>query len=592
LVFTRFETLHEYLRSEQVIENGLATVQAIQELVNSRIIPVDNIHEQNTPIPNIRVLLAAFLITSNPLSVFEHMGTLDNKLLAAASAFVAILESIAFLLHTEQSFDAIPHRLTASFSLIIKAYMDCFHDWKTPDEDKIKKRIRNAIRALNSALLSTSIEDEDQRLQLNTNIERLQIKLAQIGGQEALDAVNEELLANPPQPVPPSPTQILQPQHTATSIADWKMSHEQIAYEVYLDNSFQFNHAHANSSSANQPLINAFWINMQNNLEMTPEPSFDIVYRVLNNFKTGICEIIEQGTVQGLKDEVQELINIDEMRNSRKMLDKTTRTDFLVKIADIILRVQNPKRNEETRTVWATFQSELQDSSPDEQPAAIVKAIKFLMRSLDEVRMDLSNDRIRMLSPIMQNHGTEYLQAKLQEGLDSGALKLDNTTNWLSHQIDCITVKDLKKIVMGDQDTFRMMHRSALVDIIVNQSLTSDKMPEVFRFDKQRLENFSEQFRKFVTCATIIRIIGSFINVNRTLTETHDTQQKTLLESISNTVLSHNPKSTDDIKQLLDTIKATYPEELCPEFPEHMDALQTELEMSISDPHFHIRSTV
>ena len=42
--------------------------------------------------------------------------------------------------------------------------------------------------------------------------------------------------------------------------------------------------------------------------------------------------------------------------------------------------------------------------------------------------MEAANDRIRLMAPVLQDHGVDYERGKFQNKLDSGTLTLEKTT--------------------------------------------------------------------------------------------------------------------------------------------------------------------
>jgi hypothetical protein len=573
----------QHLRNEQVIALCTSILRVINRLVMSR----NNNNNPAVPVQiNIRFILAAYMIVSRPQNVFETMGDSENRLAVSASAFTTNVESIVSLIQAEGHYNAIPQDLTTTFPEILNAYLTDFQAWKTPDLAKVHDRITNALRALYAA---KHYCPESNLEPLDEQINRLRAKLIELGGQDSLDAFDADLLANPlpPLPVLPATVDAAQPMQIPSIISNRRMTNEQLAHELFLNESFQLSAIQDDTITAvTQPLIDAFWTTLLNESKLQPEPCYTNVYRVLDDFQSGICEILENGN--DLKDEVQALINIESIKESRQMFDNASRTELLDKIADIILRAQVQESVEETRVTWNIIQTAIQNASSEDQPDAICQALKFFTQTVNEMRVRAANARLTMIAPVIKSHGAEYLHGKFQEKLDSGVITLDNTTKWLSLQIDGISVRDLKNLVNGDRSTLTAVYQSALVDIIVRPAAEVNTTPEVFNFDLQRLAYFSAQYQKLVNCATIVRIVTNFVHKNDW--EPDGDQQNALLASMSTTVLSLNPRKVEDVGSLLDAILQAIPQHWLS--TEHMEAMRIEMENVFQDPHFEMRTTV
>ena len=65
-----------------------------------------------------------------------------------------------------------------------------------------------------------------------------------------------------------------------------------------------------------------------------------------------------------------------------------------------------------------------------EQPRhlAFAQALRSLLDNVNRLRMEAANDRIRLMAPVLQDHGVDYERGKFQNKLDSGTLTLEKTT--------------------------------------------------------------------------------------------------------------------------------------------------------------------
>jgi hypothetical protein len=157
---------------------------------------------------NVRVFLAAFMITFKPDEVFEsiHKNSLEEDLIRCGSEMLAVFSALFTALRAPATTEA--HRATVAaglgFHLVLHNYLKAFQAWKLPDEKKITARITHALGALYAAedhLMEEQEEEEHstngsgggaacdnskQRAEYREQQERLREKLFQIAGEKAV----------------------------------------------------------------------------------------------------------------------------------------------------------------------------------------------------------------------------------------------------------------------------------------------------------------------------------------------------------------------------------------------------------------------
>ena len=54
-------------------------------------------------------------------------------------------------------------------------------------------------------------------------------------------------------------------------------------------------------------------------------------------------------------------------------------------------------------------------SAPDvDHPRAFAKALEFLLNSMNLMRIDAANARLRLIAPVIRDHGIDYERGKFQ----------------------------------------------------------------------------------------------------------------------------------------------------------------------------------
>ena len=172
---------------------------------------------------NVRVFLSGFMIAVYPEMVFENMPqqplaqALHDATLPLLHHFERMCRPVSDAAHDIRNEDGevtfelcVPEEGTRPFQALLRTFLDAFRAWKIPDEERLLTRIRHALLALyqaqahlpqNGAGADAAVVQE-----FRAQIERLEGKLAQIGGRDALEAFRRDyeqgvfLLTPPPQP--------------------------------------------------------------------------------------------------------------------------------------------------------------------------------------------------------------------------------------------------------------------------------------------------------------------------------------------------------------------------------------------------------
>jgi hypothetical protein len=182
----RFDQLAEDLRVHVVVE-------AAGDLL-MRVIQRCNWGRKNRPLitgtVNTKIYLAAYLIAANPRNVFDEIGELESKVMAAATPLVNAFHEAAELLklgtHWKQI--AAARRLPG----LLCTYLRTFKAWKMEDERRLAGRLRRALKGIEETISrarekKSQAEEEEEAEeegldQLEQQRQKLEAKLRQIGG--------------------------------------------------------------------------------------------------------------------------------------------------------------------------------------------------------------------------------------------------------------------------------------------------------------------------------------------------------------------------------------------------------------------------
>ena len=85
-----------------------------------------------------------------------------------------------------------------------------------------------------------------------------------------------------------------------------------------------------------------------------------------------------------------------------------------------IQRTQAPKRDGETRAMWAVVEADFASAADasaedtDAKPRAICKALEFLLGRVNAMRIDAANTRLRLIALVIRDHGVDYERGKFE----------------------------------------------------------------------------------------------------------------------------------------------------------------------------------
>lgn len=425
-----FEDLIIFLREKRVINVTRAGLQRLHLLSTFRHgSPPAALTPKNV---NVKVFLAAYMIAYRPSHVFESIGPLEKSLRKCAEPMLVTFERIAKLLISNPSFSFrdVPAELSKPFPMMIFEYLRSFKLWKVPDEAKLTCRIKHALIALYNAegqLPPDEPEDSKLKVEFFTQIERLRSKLQQIAGIEELNNFDVHRATGQVSLIAPSGVTDLY-----ASIPG-RMSNEQLAHELLLDPKFQLDEA--GGASCENPIYHriregfnkAFWDSLVDDLKLFP-PCYVRLLRVVVEIRDGLGDILG-GKVDNVP--IEDVINIPsiEQQISAGAVTWEDCKNLVVLILKIILRTQAPRRDDETQKKWLETARPMiaADNHPEDQPQAICNAFEFLLGRLNIMRVDCANTRLRLIAPVIMDHGVEYERNKFQDKLNDGTMTLART---------------------------------------------------------------------------------------------------------------------------------------------------------------------
>ena len=431
---------------------------------------------------NIRVFLAAYMIAYYPAHVFETMGQMEQSLFDAATPLIVAFEAIADKIKSDSLFMNVGYELTKDFPTLLFRYLCHFKAWKVPDEAKLVSRIKTALLALYEAQAHLP-PDEDPESKLNlefrSQIGRLRSKLSQIAGEAELRKFDNGRVVHPPC------------EHPAELGTVWsRMTNEQLAHELLLDPEFQIDDGSENEGEVykkiRQTFHSAFWASLVEDLKLA-YPCYVRVLRVLEEVRAGLIDI----TLEGVQ--INKCIDMEDikLRSNRGTFSMAEAYSLVEAMVVIIKRSQSPKRDPETARLFALLSREMYQTPGC--PAVFCKGLEFLLDRLNVMRIDAANAKLRLIAPVIRDHGIDYERGKHQDRINAGQITLARTTAWLHDSMDA-----------GESDLDGVVTRAVLNSV---STFDAKKCPETMMFDGDRVERFHREFSHIVSSmVAIIRV--------------------------------------------------------------------------------------
>ena len=425
-------------------------------------------------------------------------------------------------------------------------YLKRFKAWKVPDEAKLTCRIKHALIALYQAeehLPPDEPEDSKLKIEFRTQIERLRSKLQQIAGVDALNQFDEQRRAGR---IPGGSGGEGSGGGSggggsggaggAYAALPGRMTNEQLAHELLLDPTFQLDES--GGCSVENPVFHriresfhqAFWDSLVDDLRLAT-PCYVRVLRVLAEIRDGINDLAgsrEAGSIS-------EAVDLDFIKQQAEagLYTWVNCLRLIGSIVEVIQRVQAPKRDEETKARWKLIDQGMHDASSEEQPRAFCKALEFLLDRVNAMRIDAANARLRLIAPVIKDHGIDYERGKFQDKLNDGSLTLERTQVLcyivlivhiyrirFASKANCILqawirlnlrrevaskAVDLETLLEGKASSFVHVHSAAMLALVADQmTIKPDICPETLLFDVHRISLLQREFQYIVTSVTML----------------------------------------------------------------------------------------
>jgi hypothetical protein len=486
----RFEDLVTFLREKPVINTSKQCLQRIHLLCTFR-------HGSPTKVEftpesvNVRVFLAVYMIAYFPKHVFENMGPLETALFNVSQPLIDSIERIMKQISLYRHFQHVPSALSKDFTALLFNYLRHFKAWKVPDEKKLVTRIKHALLALYQArahLPHDEPVDSKLNTEFETQIKRLREKLLVIAGQAEVDRLDQERLVE----VHLDPT-YNDPGPPGGTVLPTRMSNEELAHELLIDLGFRLSEVggieNPVSRRIRETFHRAFWDRLADDLRLLP-PCYVRILRVLEEVRTGLLELAaaESPAIA----EALDMVSIKERSDKGLYMWDDTRS-LMAAVTKVIKRVQSPARDQETAGRFASIDNTMLECIPYERPVVLCRGMEFLLERVNAMRIDAANSRLRMIGPVIRDHGIDYERGKFADKVRDGRLTLSRTTDWIRRSVE------------SGATSYVDIHIGAFLELVSSPDvLTNATCPETLLFDADRLRSFQLDFGFLAAAASTV----------------------------------------------------------------------------------------
>ena len=479
---------------------------------------------------NVRVFLAAFLIVHRSNHVFEMMGELETTLKNSAMVMLRSFEDILVKIQeksratTTTTTTLPPHGddnrqiISKDFVPMLFKYLTDFKQWKVPDEAKLMRRILVALYEAEAQLPIDEPENSSVKIEFRTQVQRLRSKLLQVGGQEKLDEFDQNRgvnLANAAAVTLSSYSNNIIDESDVQFPS--RMTNEQLAHELLLDPTFQldvdvaagYGSASPEALRMREVFHEAFWASLEDDLRDCQPPCYARVLRVLAEIRDGIAELASAPQSLAIREIVD--VNHIQAQLQSDAYDWASCTATIQGIFRVTRQVQAPSRDSRNSFILEEVTAKMTEAAArvELQPAVFCFGLQKLLGVVNDMRVDAANARLRLIAPVVMEHGVDYERGKLSEKLRSGAVTLVRIKAAIEKSVDSIISKMSSPTEVNSSnnissDSIILCHANIFCDMMMGPAINADNILETVLFDKDRLIRFWNGMRYMATILSIL----------------------------------------------------------------------------------------
>lgn len=185
-----------HLRASKTVHGARQLIQRLQRLSVNVPKATATLPVEVPPTADIRVYLAAYMVHYFPGNVLREVDETTIQMQGATARLLAFMDHAVPALAEGRLFREV--ELGVDFLQLLRQYINVFQRWKTPDSIRLQDHLKNALHMAIASLsvLAETEPETEERIEARAMIDRLRAQLLVVGGQEAVDAFDAELVAS------------------------------------------------------------------------------------------------------------------------------------------------------------------------------------------------------------------------------------------------------------------------------------------------------------------------------------------------------------------------------------------------------------
>lgn len=561
------------LKENAVIQ---ATTKFLQRVRKSSVI-TSGVSKYKNPA---RVFLSAYMIVAHTNEILVDIGHLEKTLLNSSKTMLQELEQWFSEIDYVNS-NKIFYNNLLNFLSAWDTYYKNFNTWKSKDSEKLASNLIThymELEKLWNTVKNQANAETEWRMNIVEQQEEIRRKIRNLGGDEAIaklervlrrlkaklpvnggenvdvsdsvtgtvnDQTDDQIIVHIEQDSGSPPRQSFVPQTLATdasveltnsniqstiSSTNISSSHDQSTTNVNLHRIIQsLGGSHVNSSS-NEQLAHEIIIDP--NFELKPPKLSDLEDRVramatkaffdsvrtdfkqgryerwipelLSDIKQRLLDLVPPTT--SLHSSINEVLDIDLITQQTKAGVYNIH-NCIVFITNTMLQICAPVRDEEIKEI-----KDLND---------LAEIFQKLLNTLDQMRLDLANYRVKAFRPYIKDHAIEYERRKFEQALKSKRITLDLTKAWVKQTVVSLLRTRAERNPENIHLPQHKHNHGIKFDQVFNESFVSfifqptiidkDSCPETLLLDIERLWNYQNEGQAITIVAALLMLTKNVV---------------------------------------------------------------------------------
>jgi len=281
-----------------------------------------------------------------------------------------------------------------------------------------------------------------------------------------------------------------------------------LAHEIAVDKDFMLDKINGEEEQDEAPSIEAhikkimhqaFWDLLAEELKEEP-PVFNQALSLMEQVRTGLCKMLLPSQHR-IKANIMEKLDVDLIKQQADngVLDFDA---YAIYILDLMGKLCAPVRDDEINALKAIDRKD------------VVQLFKGIMKTLDNMRIDMANFMIQQARPLIMSQSVEYEKIKFKEFLETQNDGLEFTRAWLKRHAPSEEERNALQGRIEELKFKKLLMNRILTEALV-ELLEWDEyytLPETLAMDQKRIIALRDQTER--TSVSTAVILVAFSNIS------------------------------------------------------------------------------